>query len=59
MHIIPMRVMRRFILLVVTAPIFWIYLGVTQFFYLILEGMGDWLELLGGDEEEDEAEEEK
>lgn len=51
--------MRKFILLVVSAPVFWIYLGVIRLFFLVLEGMGEWLELLGDEDEDEDKVEEK
>lgn len=51
--------MRKIILMIVTAPIFWIWIGILEGFMIIMEGMTHWIDLLYEEEEDEEVAKEK
>jgi hypothetical protein len=48
--------LRRVLLLVVSAPFFWITVGILQAVDVIVEGFGEWADLMGIEDEVDEEE---
>ena len=48
--------MRRIVLLICTAPFFWVTVGILQVVDMIVEGFGEWADLLGIEEADEEEE---
>jgi hypothetical protein len=52
--------MRQIILMIVTAPIFWIFIGLYELLFLLCEGLEYWKDLIfDPDEDEEEIAKEK
>jgi len=47
---------RQVVLMVLTAPIFWVFVGVCELIFLMFEGLEYWKDLLFDPDEEDEEE---